>query len=162
MSTSKFIRWTGIAVIIAAISLLSAQFIPDTPLIIYGVSLIGSLIGFIGIHQYHKDSAGALSLISVIVLLLAFFFYGTGSDNIGDIVFPIAFLLLGIACYQSAKFPRWAADALILSVVISFIEDFLPALPRTIDVIDTLIFTAGFGVIGYTVWREATQPQTSP
>jgi hypothetical protein len=162
MNNPKIIRWTGIAVIIAAIALLSAQFTQDTPLIIYGVTLIGSLIGFIGIHQYQKDTAGVLSLTSVLALLLTFFFYASGNDNIGDLAFPIAFLLLGIACYQSGKFPRWAAGALILGVVISLIRDFLPSPPGTMDVIDTLIFTAGFVTIGYTVWKDAVQLQTSP
>jgi hypothetical protein len=161
MNNPKIIRWTGIAVIVAAITVLSAEFIQDTPLSIYGVILIGSLIGFIGIHQYQKDTAGVLSIISVIALLLAFFFYGSGNDNLGDIAFPIAFLLLGIACYQSGKFPRWASSALILGVVISLIGDFLPSLPRTIDAIDALIFAAGFGTIGYTVWKGAAQSELS-
>ncbi len=161
MNTSKFIRWSGIAVIIAAIALLSSEFVQDTPLIIYGVTLIGSLIGFIGLYLYQKDSAGALSLISVIALLLTFFFYASGNDNFGDIAFPISFLLLGIACYQSGKFPRWASSALILGVVISFIGDFLPSLPRTIGAIVTLIFAAGFGTIGYTVWKGDAQSQFS-
>ena len=161
MNSPKMIRWTGIAAIIAAITELSAEFIQETPLIIYGVILIGSLIGFIGIHQYQKDTAGVLSIISVIAILLAFFFYGTGANNLGDMTFPIAFLLLGIACYQSGKFPRWASGALVLGVVINFIGGFLPSLPRTFDAIDTLIFAAGFGMIGYTVWKEAAGPRTS-
>jgi hypothetical protein len=156
MNNPKFIRWSGIAVIIAAIAILSSEFIQDTPLIIYAVTLIGSLIGFIGLYLYQKDSASTLSLVSVIALLLTFFFYASGNDNFGDIAFPIAFLLLGIACYQSGKFPRWAAGAMLLGVVISFIGDFLPSLPRTIDAIITLIFAAGFGTIGYTVWKGAS------
>ena len=109
------------------------------------------MIGFIGLYLYQKDSAGALSLISVIALLLAFFFYASGNDNLGDIAFPSAFLLLGIACYRSGKLPRWAVGALILGVVISLMGDFLPSLPRTIEAIDALIFAAGFGAIGYTI-----------
>ncbi len=162
MNKTKIIRWSGIAVIISAIALLSSEFIQDTPLIIYGVTLIGSLIGFLGIYLFQKDTTGVLSIVSVGALLLTFIFYATGNDNFGDIAFPIAFLLLGIACYQSGKFPRWASSAMILGVVISLIGNILPALPRTIDVINALIFVAGFGMLGYTVWKEAAQPQTSP
>lgn len=160
MNKSKFIRWSGIAVIIAAISMLVSAVLIDTPIIIYGVILIGTLIGFIGIHQYQKDSVGILSFISIIVILLTFVFYGSGNDNLGDISFPIAFLLLGITSFQSGKFPRWASGALILGVVLSLIGSFLPSFPRTIDAIDTLITAAGFGMIGYTVWKETGQSRT--
>ena len=162
MNKTKIIRWSGIAVIISAIALLSSEFIQDTPLIIYGVTLIGSLIGFIGIYQFQKDTTGLLSLLSLGVLLLTFTFYGTGNNDFGDIAFPISFLLLGIACYRSGKFPRWASGAMILGVVVSLVGYILPPFPRTIDVINALVFVAGFGMLGYTVWKETAQPKTSP
>lgn len=161
MSNPNFIRGSGIAIIIAAISMLVSEFTQDTPIFIYGAILLGMLIGFIGIYQYQKDSAGVLSLISIIVLLLTFFFYGTGSDNLGDIAFPIALLLLGVSSYQAGKFPRWASGALILGVVISLIRSFLPSFPRTAGIIDSLILAAGFFTIGYTLWNDAAQAHAS-
>ncbi len=155
MKYSKFIRWSGIVVVITAISILASDLIEDTPVILYGVTLIGALIGFVGIYQYQKDTAGVLSLISVIVLLFTFFFYGSGSNNLGDIAFPLAVLLLGIAAYQGGKFPRWTAGALILGVIVSLIISFLPTYPTAAGLIDSLIFTAGFGAMGYTLWTAA-------
>ena len=161
MSISNFVRLSGIVTILVAITILSTEFIQDTPIIIYGLTLIGSLIGFIGIHQFQKDKAGVLSIISVIVLLLTFVFYGSGRDELGDITFPFAFLFLGFASYRSRKFPRWASIALILGVVISLIGSSLPSFPNMIDVIDAFIFAAGFFAIGYTVWTGPIQPGTS-
>ena len=155
MNNPNFIRWSGIAVILAAIGSLVSGFIQDTPPPIYGVILIGALIGFIGIHQYQKDRAGALSLISVIGLLLTFFFYGSGSDNLGDIAFPLSFLLLGIASYQAGKFPRWVSGALILGVIVSLIGSLLPSFPGTVDLFSGLIANGAFLLIGYSLWNEA-------
>lgn len=161
MKDSRFIRSSGIAVIIAAISMLASALIENTPLIIYGVILFGTLIGFIGIHQYQKESVGMLSLMSIMVILLTFVFYGSGSDDLGDVSFPIAFLLLGITSYQAGKFPRWASAALILGVALDFIDSFLPSFPRTADIIDSLVLTAGFFTIGYIVWKNTARPQAT-
>ncbi len=155
MKHHKFIRWSGIVIVIAAISMLASDLIEDTPLILYGVTLIGSLIGFVGIHQYQKDVAGVLSLISVIALLLTFFSYGTGSDNLGDIFFPLAMLLLGIAAYRGGKFPRWVAGALIVGMIVSLIFALLPSYPSTAGIIDSLVVAAGFGAMGYNLWSKA-------
>lgn len=156
MNKPDFIRWSGIAIIIAAVSNLASDFMQNTPIFIYGVILIGTLIGFIGIHQYQKDSARALSLISVVVLFLTGFFYASGSDNLGDITFPLSFLLLGIASYQADKFPRWVSSALILGVVINLIGPSLSSFPRTVEQIGGLSADIAFLVMGYLLWKETS------
>jgi len=147
-----FIRLAGIATILAALSILSARFIQDTPVVIYGVTLIGSLVGFIGIFLYQKDRAGVLSILSLAFLLLTFFFYGSGRDQLGDISFPIAFLVLGLATFQSGKYPRWATLAILLGVVINMIGSFLAFVPRVVDLVNAFIFAAGYIMVGFTLW----------
>ena len=155
MKKLTFVRVSGIVTILAALTSMVNFFLTDPPVYMYGIALIGVLIGYIGIYQFQKDKAMALSLISIAVLLVTFYLYGSGRDDLGDIVYPWSFLVLGIAAYQAAKFPRWASIAMILGIVLSLLETNVSAIPGVVDSIGGWVVRLALLVFGYYLWNDA-------
>lgn len=74
---------------------------------------------------------------------------------LGDELFALGVILLGIAIWRSGFGYRWAGPAIVLGVVMDIALSFLPLPDLVASIASDGLLVAGFGAVGYQLLRAA-------
>lgn len=155
MKTSQFVRWSGLAAIVAGTASIVAAFgVGATAPWIYWVSNIASLIALIGIFLHQRESAGTFGLIAFLVAFIGMLFLTFAYQiDIGGMVYAIGLLLLAIAVLRAGSFPKWVPWLWIAAIIVGIPGMFLPDLEQLLFLLGAFFFGGGFIGAGFTLWR---------
>lgn len=159
MSTSDFIRWSGIAAILAGVFTLAGTILElnPTPSLtwIYLVLTLTTIIALVGIYIYQKESAGTLGLVGFIVALAGNLLLFLPDPIIGGSVYALGLLLVGVAALKADSFPHWIPWLWVAAPLIGIPGFMLPDLESILFLLASAAFAFGFFGAGYSMWNSA-------
>ena len=158
MTISNFIRWSGVAAILAGIFTLSGTILElnPTPSLswVYLVLTLTTIITLVGIYLFHKEATGALGLVGFIVALAGNLLLIYPNPIIGGSVYALGLLLIGIAALNANSFPRWIPWLWIAAPLIGIPGFMLSDLESILFLLGSAAFALGFIGAGYTMWKS--------
>ena len=160
MSSSPFIRWTGLAAIFAGVFNAAGAILDANPPgyigIIYLGATVTTLAAIAGFYQYQKDGAGIWGLAGVLAILIGnLFFFSESTVALGSSVLGLGLLLLAVGSFKAGKFPRWVPVLWVLSMLVGLPGFLYPDLRETLFILGAVTFAVGFAGAGYTMWSRS-------
>lgn len=155
MATSTFIRWSGLAAILAGLTstVLGAD---STPGWLYLVSSLLTIIALVGIYLYLRERAGIWALLGFVLGLVGnLLFVFDFPFEIGSGIYALGLILLGVGALRAKQFPAWVPWAWILAPVIGIPGLFLSSLADALFMLGGFAFAAGTIGAGWHLWRKA-------
>ena len=160
MTTSAFVRWSGLAAILAGLATAAGPLLGedrDPAIETAGLFVRTALIAvaLVGIYLFQRDSAGVLGLIGALVasvgnlLIIVDFF-------IGGSLYSLGLILLAIASFRARSFPRWVPLLWILTIVVGFPGFFIESLEAAAFNAGAVVLGLAFIGAGYTMWSHSS------
>lgn len=123
MTSSKFVRWGGIASIVTGLSTAAATIMQGNSgqLLnwIYMISTIATVIALSAIYLFQKESAGTLGTVAVVVALVgALLLLFDSLEMIATSIYGLGVILLGFATIRAGRFPSWIGWGWIASLIL--------------------------------------------
>ena len=172
MSSSKLIRWCGLAGIVAGVatSLLSlaAPVGPEAnSLVAWGFLLAGlaTQFGLLGIYAVQIPESGWPGLIGFALALSGNAFFiapegsigGVNTGQLGGGLYAMGLLFLAIGTWRAGKFPRWIPALWLLAIVVGLPAFFVEAIQALAFLLGGVLFGVGFIAAGYWLWSGRSQ-----
>ena len=162
MTTSTFVRWSGLAAVAAGLVTAAGIFVflsedPNPAFESLGALVRTVLIGIalIGIYLFQKDEAGVLGLIGTLAAFVGnFLFLSDVSFFISGSLYSLGLILLAVSLLRARKFPRWVPILWILTIVLGFPGFFIESLEAAAFVIGAVVLGLAFIGAGYTMWSQ--------
>jgi hypothetical protein len=157
MSTSQFVRWSGVAAIVTGIfGIITALGVGGSMPWVYQVSNVATLIALIGIYLYQKDTAGVFGLIAFLVAfvgaLLLTFAYNLESSTM---IYALGLILIAISALWTDSFPKWVPWLWLAATIVGIPGIFLSDLQQTLFLLGAILFGAGFIGAGLSLWKSS-------
>lgn len=178
MSRASLLRWSGLAVIVAAgVSLITKGPLGDAVLpflrtelgesasLLYVAGHIFMLFGFMGIYAHQHEKSGVLGFAGFVVAVVGINFLGVlgevaGMESyvLGGSILALGVLLLAGGLWIANEFPRWVPGLWVLSVVVGIPGFAIESLMELSIMIAAVVFAVGFGGAGYVLWSKMSEP----
>jgi hypothetical protein len=159
MSTTKFVRISGVAAIAAGVFTVAGtvlEFNPNPALVwIYMISTITTIVALTGLYLYQKVVAGTLGLVGFAVALLGNLLLFFPNPAIGGSVFVLGLVLIGVAMLRANSFSKWIPWLWIVAPVIAVFGFVLPAYQVPLFLFGAAASGLGFIGIGTKMWSSA-------
>ena len=170
MTTSRFVRWSGLDAMVAGLVTAAGIFPflsedPDPVFELLGALVRTVLIGIalIGIYLFQKDEAGILGLIGTLAALVGnLLFLSDVSFFLSGSLYSLGLILLAIGSLRALKFPRWVPILWVLTIVLGFPGFFIESLEVAAFVAGAVVLGLAFIGAGYTMWSQTSAQPIDP
>lgn len=145
MKSVPFVKWSGIAAILAGLLGIANIVLGGVTGIHYG-GLILTLVTVVGIYLLMRGRSGIFGLVGFVVAALGLALSIAGIPGISEAGYGLGMILLGLAALRTASFPAWIPWLWIGAVVIGISGTFLSGMENILFPLSSLLF--GLGLIG--------------
>jgi hypothetical protein len=158
MSTSKFIRYSGAAAIVAGLFTVIGTILElnPTPALgwIYLVSTLTTMVTLVGIYLYQRGTAGTLGLIGFLVSLLGNLLLFFPNPAIGGSIFALGLVLIGVAILRANSFSKWIPWLWIVAPIIAVFGFIQPTVEAPLFLFGAVASGLGFLGAGMKMWSS--------
>ena len=171
MSSSDFIRWGGLAAMLAGVAFIVNGLLPplglanpedpsDVPLLdgLFVLALLLVVAGLLGLHALQKGNYGrigragfytlVLATLVQVVGLVGFMLGSTALEwliALGSLAVFVGFVLYGAATLQAQVLPRWCGVGLIVGMPVAAVLG---------EIWGFLVFGLLWLALGYVLWSQ--------
>ena len=162
-STSKLIRWCGLAAIVSGVLAAISSFVkyePDSPLIWLTLAqALATIFALVGIYAVQHVESGVWGFTGLFLAIAGNVLDTYGSTIAGVKVYVIGLSLYGLGLILLAvgtvigrKLPRWIPALWILAPLFGIPGAWFPAYAPILYIIAGVTFGLGFVGAGYVLW----------
>ncbi|MFH1183841.1 MAG: hypothetical protein V1755_02235 [Chloroflexota bacterium] len=163
MSTTRLIRWSGLAAMLGGVLLIAGSVNwEQTPWRWLGS--IGSLLlvyGVMGIYAVQVQDSGLPGFLGFVLLVAGSIFLMGSGDLVGmpywllgSFLSAAGLILLAIGTLSSGRFPRWVAWLWIAAVIVGLPSVFAPSLQGVLGLLGSAAAGLGMAWAGYVLWSR--------
>ena len=163
MSNSQFIRYSGIAAILAGLLTVTGTILEENPtsalIWIYLGSTLTTIMALTGIYLYQKEAAGTLGLIGFSVAILGNLLLFIPDPTIGGSIYALGLVLLGVAILKAETFAKWIPWIWIIAPFVAIIGFIVPTLKAILILFGAVASAVGFLGVGVKLWTGSEMAQ---